>query len=370
MTRYAIHGSRTELLASWGLGYGDAAITVAVLPATASSKDQLVLAESLSRLSHALWRCYTHPASAAPSTKANTEGWQRQQTRASFSTVLDAVRAPNLPIDSTLIVSYDPVEEAAHRVGRALHTISDPDLTTAVLADVEAELAAVEQAERGDLSDRARQAVLLTREDVSPVQVAAASQLLAQHPLGTDDLFLHYDPTAAAVAAAHWLTAAADVVSELSGLPVGRILEEADNIEALPYSTPTTVLEFIEDGMPPALVITSMIQEAMLIAEGELLLDSAAAEGIVTAHNAAARPGPPPPETVRLTALDPQRPARDLLEALLMGIRGCWLLYSEYYIAGTDTPDDATDDDMTDEIDSSFERAVRERAEADRDRLT
>lgn len=369
MTRYAIHDSRTELLASWGLGYGDTAVTVAVLPANASSMDQLVLAESLSRLSQALWRCYTHPASAAPSMKVNTEGWQRQQTRASFSAVLDAVRAPNLPVDSTLMVSYDPVEEAAHRVGRALHAISDPDLTTAVVADVEAELAAVKQAERGDLSGRARQAVLLTREDVSPVQVAAASQLLAQHPLGTDDLFLHYDPTAAAVAAAHWLTAAADVVSELSGIPASRIVEEADNIEALPHSTPTAVLELIEDGMPPALVITSMIQEAMLVAEGELLLDSAATEGIAKAHTAAAAPGPPPPETVRLTALDPQRPARDLLEDLLMGIRGCWLLYSEYYIAETDTPEDATDDDMADEIDSSFERAVRERADADRDRL-
>jgi hypothetical protein len=131
------------------------------------------------------------------------EGWRRQQTRASFTTVLDAVRAPNLPIDNTHIVSYNPVEEAAHRVGRALHDINDPDLTTAVLADVEAELAAVEQAELGDLNGRARQPVLLTREDVSPVQVAAADQRLARHPLGTDDLFLHYDPTAAAVAAAH-----------------------------------------------------------------------------------------------------------------------------------------------------------------------
>jgi hypothetical protein len=34
-------------------------VTVAVLPATTNSKDQLVLTESLSRLSHALWRCYT-----------------------------------------------------------------------------------------------------------------------------------------------------------------------------------------------------------------------------------------------------------------------------------------------------------------------
>ncbi|WP_190814196.1 hypothetical protein [Saccharopolyspora pogona] len=32
----------------------------------------------------------------------------------------------------------------------------------------------------------------------------------------------------------------------------------------------------------------------------------------------------------RATPLDPSRPAQDLLEDLLDGIRGCWLLYGEY----------------------------------------
>src|SRR5437868_1990476 len=80
MTRYAIHDIRTELICCWGVGYGDTAAIVAVLPASASRFERSVLAESLTRLSRALWRCYTHPASAMVSTEPNTEGWRRQET--------------------------------------------------------------------------------------------------------------------------------------------------------------------------------------------------------------------------------------------------------------------------------------------------
>jgi hypothetical protein len=67
------------------------------------------------------------------------------------------------------------------------------------------EIAAIERAELGDLSGRAAQAVLLTRQDASPVQVAAADTL-AGSLLGGDQL-LTLDPTAACGAAAHWLYA-------------------------------------------------------------------------------------------------------------------------------------------------------------------
>ena len=149
-----------------------------------------VLAVELSGLSRALWRCYTHPASTADSFEVNSEGWRREQSRSEFGSVVDHLRRPNLPDEhGYLMVSYDPVEERAHRTGRCLHHAGDPDLTTAVIGDVEAELAAVQRAELGDLSGRAVQAVQLTRQDASPVQVAAANEILAKDPLGGDDLF-------------------------------------------------------------------------------------------------------------------------------------------------------------------------------------
>jgi hypothetical protein len=249
-----------------------------------------------------------------------------------------------------LIVPYDPVEEAAHRIGRSLHEITTPDVTAAVIADVEAELAAVERAELGDLTGRAQQAVTLTREDVSPVQVAAADQLFAEHTLGTDDLFLHYDPTAACVAAAHWLTAAAEVVADLSGIPASDVLERADRIEALPYTTPTLVIEMVTDGRTPADAVMTLILEAMLVADGQLSPQSAAVDDVADA----VQRGEFAP--IRLTTIDPKRPARDLLEDLLAGIRGCQLLYEAQ----------ATEED---DADTSFILAVRDRAAEDHDRL-
>nr|BFE55649.1 hypothetical protein GCM10020063_001750 [Dactylosporangium thailandense] len=351
VTRYAIHDDRNELIACWSAGYGERAVTVAALPETTNPLQRLALAESLTRLSAVVWRCYTHPVSAMVDTSPNSEGWQRQQTRASFGLVLDIIREPNLPDDDgTLMVSYDPVEEAAHRIGRSLHELATPEVSAAVIADVEAELAAVERAERGDLTGRAQQAVTLTREGVSPVQVAAADQLFAEHTLGPDDLFLHYDPTAACVAAAHWLTAAAEVLEDLSGIPASAVLERADGIEAFPYATPALVVEMISDGQTPAEAVLTLLQEAMFVADGQLSPLSAAVDDVADAvQRGAVAP-------VRITTIDPRRPARDLLEDLLAGIRGCWLLYEE---------EAAEDDDAG----TSFDRAVRDRAAADHERL-
>jgi hypothetical protein len=158
MTRYAIDEARGELIAVWDTGYGAVATRVAALPGSLPVKERRALAAELSGLSEALWRCYTHPASAADSLDVNTEGWRREQTRDEFGSVVEHIRRPNLPDEhGSLIVCYDPVEERAHRVGRSLHCAADADLTTAVITDVEAELAAMERAELGDLSGRSVQ---------------------------------------------------------------------------------------------------------------------------------------------------------------------------------------------------------------------
>ncbi|MFB7949146.1 hypothetical protein ACFC6L_30015 [Kitasatospora phosalacinea] len=73
-----------------------------------------------------------------------------------------------------MMVSYSRLAESAYRVGRALHVLGDAALTEAVRAEAALELAAVENAELGGLTGRTQQAVLLSGEDASPVQVAAA----------------------------------------------------------------------------------------------------------------------------------------------------------------------------------------------------
>ncbi|MGH8829065.1 MAG: hypothetical protein ACRDVZ_15995 [Jiangellaceae bacterium] len=368
MTLYAYDETRGVLITTWDTGTGRVAHTLGDAYLSGRQSDLLTLAESLSNLSRLLWRTYTHPASAADSLEPNSEGWRRQSERDAFADVLEALRSPNLPHDGYIDQSYILVEEAAHRVGRALHALQEPALAAHIQTDVAAELAAVEQAERGDLSGRARQAVALSRADVSPVQVSAANELFKENPYGSPRLFEVVDPAAAAVAAAHWLQAAAEVAAEVADCNPTAVVHEADNIEALAVETPTLVLERAHGGETPRVIVTDLIRAAMTVAEGRLPDPDLLVEQIKEARRQAERFGPgdrelPTGLMPRATPLDPARPAHDLLEDLLDGIRGCRLLYHEYADSNVDVFADADDPD------EDFVQAVRAEASANQDRL-
>lgn len=388
MTRYAMDEVRRTLIASWDTGAGDVAFTVADLQPSALAQRAVALAGKLSRLSEALWRCYTHPASAADSLEPNTEGWRRQKSREAFAGVIAAIREPNLPHNGLLTVSYDPVVESARQVGRALHAIGDAELTERVVADVSAELEAVEQAERGDLSGRSRQAVVLTREDASPVQVSAAYRVLEENPLEGSGLFTEFDPAAAAVAAAHWLRVAANVAADQSGIDATEVVRAADDLEALPHESPTLVLRQLVAGARPHDVVTGLIRDAMAVAEGEIPNVAAVVAQAQQAERLASEHDPEDEElrlqllsAVRAAPLDPARPALDLLEDLLTGIRGCWLIFSEYsdmpdedeYEGVDEVEDDQDEDeeqaDADDAVTEEFIALVRAAAEEERDQL-
>lgn len=384
MTRYAVDELRRALVGSWGTGRGDVAITVADLPSAAEAEHALSVAGAATRLSEALWGCYAHPASTEADLEPGTERWQWQESRKAFASVTNALREPHLAHDGLLIQEYDPVVEYAHQLGRALHAIGDRLLTDRVVVDVQAELDAVGQAERGDLSGRARQAVALSRRDASPVQVAAADRVLHEDPLDGGRLFVEFDPAAAAVAAAHWLWAAAVVAAERSGVGVTEVVRVADHIEALPWQSSAVVLDLLMDGEPPQSVVMGLISDAMLVAEGQLPDLMTLVE---LAKQAEARSGNDPDlceelmAAVRPTPLDPSRPALDLLEDLLTGIRGCWLVFLEYARdpePGDDGDgslpavgsDDGTEDDIDDEaLTVEFIGLVRAAAAAEHDQL-
>jgi len=361
LTRYAVDAGRSALIGSYSTGTGDAAFTVAALPPGTVADAALWVAARLDGLSRALWRSYTHPAAAAGDDLSdNTEGWRRQSEREEFDQVLDAVAKPNLPDeDGSIIVEYSTVAESAHRLGRALHTVGDEDFTATVRTEVAAEIAAVSQAELGDLSGRAVQAVVLSRTSASPVQVAAADALLRQEPLGRPELFTTMDPTSAAVAAAHWLHAAATVTAEASGYDVTQVVAVADDIEDVPFATPTMVLEMMHAGASPHEAVTALISEAMDITEGKIPnlpgLMQALTEATENAEqldddsdgNALAMLL----SQIRTTPLDTSRPAPDLLEDLLTGIYACALLYREYE---SDTDEEETVEAFDlDEVDGS-----------------
>jgi len=381
VTHYGFDPDRRVVVATWPAGIGHAAATVADVPADVPDQTASHLAAALERFSGALWHSYTHPwlddlVWAVAASELVTEGLAEQDPEP-FADVLPAVRTPNQPDDAGLVlVSDDAVVEYAHQIGRLLGG-GGPGLLAQVEAELAAELAAVQHAELGDLGGRARQAVALSRAEASPLQVRAAHAALLREPLGPEGLFVDIDPTAASVAAAHWLAEAATLAAEVSGGDPLGVIEEADDIEALPVLTPTVVLvRMLGGGETPRAVVLDLVRGALDAAAGRipdlnaLVLQIAEAETradeVPEARRDEMREARLPD---RVTPLDPTRPSLDLLEDLLAGIRGCWLVFSEYREPEVEGTGDAAFEAARRTLRTEFDALLRARADVDTDRL-
>jgi hypothetical protein len=368
---YAFDPLRREVLVTWPVGVGSLAQVVAPMPAHLPAEQVGALCAALSRLSQVLWDTYVRPASAA---EDEPERLRREEEREQFGGVPEALREPSLPDEFGLMMVFaSPVEESAHQVGRVLYLLADPAVLDAVAAEVQAEIDAVTRAELGDLSGRAAQAVNLDRLDVSPVQVAAADDMLQTDPLSGGLLSAAIDPAAACVAAAHWLAAAAVVAADAAGNSPAGVFAEAYDIQAVSVRVPTLVVEAIEDdAATPHQVVSHLLRAAVAAANGEVadlagvLAERAQLEEFIQQFPPGDRDEMLAAEPVRTTPLDPLRPARDLLEHLLDGIVSCELLYAEY---ADDEPASDEDGERREEITGQFAELVRVQAKATRARL-
>jgi hypothetical protein len=388
MTRYALDSERGVITGAWATGAGDIGFTAATVPAICDTRLALQATNELDTMSRSLWRIYTHPAGPlGGSMGLEGESRQRERERWSFRQVLPAIDDPCSPAEIELITFYGQLEASAHRLGRILRQIGDADFACMVRAEVAQEIDAVERAELGDLSGRARQAVVLTRADASPPQVSAADRLLNGDLLESAALFTDVDSTAAAVAAAHWLHAAATVAAAAFGCELLQVVWDGDAIETNPTATPTVVLEAIQAGASARRIVIELIGDAVAVAEGRLPDLARLLAGLTQVSETAEAIDPGNAELVaallsqtRSTPLDPARPARDLLENLLAGIRACARLYQDHE---TDLADDDAgsvfaevvgDDkskrqDKRRELSPTFITAVRIQAEMTTDQL-
>src|SRR5436190_10991738 len=181
VTVYGVDSGRGVLVAMWPAVVGWRAGVVADL-AVADEESAARVCHVLTDVSAVLWGVYARPPSAAVDER---ERGLWADERAALDEVVGAVRRPHLPTGAGLVVvPYNRVLEAAHRLGRQVHGVGDAGLTEAVAAEVTGEVDAVRRAELGDLSGRAVQAVAVDRLDASPVQVTAADEVLRQDPFG------------------------------------------------------------------------------------------------------------------------------------------------------------------------------------------
>jgi hypothetical protein len=333
MTDYAYEPAERRLLAVWGTGAGAVARPVARLHARIPADDGLHLAEALTGLSGATWRGYTDP----------------QLLDIDPIAALAALRAPTLRRGGLLDRAAEPHLEYAHDVGRCLDVIGRGELTRAVVADVSDDLDALERALCGDLAGRAQQAVELTRLDASPLQIAAADRLLAAAPMGGPRLFTEVDPTAAAVAATHWLQAAVDVTIARTGLPdAAAVLAAAAPFGLVDTVAVEAVLKHTGDGAPPLAAVQCLVRPAVLAAQGMVVHD-------------VGDPDADPLDEPRSTVLDPLRPARALLERLVRAIQACAFVHFGRV--------EGTDDGWLDAARRVFDAEVRAEAERRKERL-
>ncbi len=308
MTTYAYDPALRHLIACCGSGGGASAHTVARLRRGTAHRLGLRLAQQLTCLSAEAWLSYTDTEQVGPVPDV---------------AALAALRAPDLAHAGSRGVERSRVVERAHEVGRTLAEIGSAGVRRAVAADVAAELASVGRALRGELSGRSRQAVELTRLDASPTQVAHADRLLGEAPSGAEALLVDVEPTAACVAAAHWLVAAVEVTSRaIGGGGVREVVRPEEAAEPFDTVAPTVVVDLVLGGGSPLAAVQRLIRPAVR-----------AARGFVPAAEDCILPG--------LIVLDPGRPARHLLDRLLLGLRTCERVYVDHVGGGPlrDHPD-------------------------------
>jgi hypothetical protein len=334
------------LLAVWPVGIGHTAEVVAVA-------DRLPIEHAhglcyrLTCLSECLWDAYARPVSSVEHGDLE-ELWRREDERASFELVFAALRMPSLPDEQGVLEVPDAAIGAyAEALGRLLQAIADDGLTEAVTAEVGREMRAVERAERGDFSGRAAQGVVLDRLDVSPAQVAIAERMLWENPLGPAELLTSVDAAAACVAAARWLAAAATVVAEASELAAADVFGAAGRLRRASTTVPALVVQgVLVDGRSPHRVVHALLSEAVSAKEGRIpdlvgLLDK------ISTVRRLVRQVPPELRNealadllpLRSTPLDPTRPARDLLEHLLDGVRSCLVVLAQHAGIGNRSAD-------------------------------
>jgi hypothetical protein len=315
VTEYAYDRTRNVLLAVWSVGIGNVAETVVAFGDDLPGPEHgLQLAYELTGLSEHLWRTYTHPLTEA--VDLPDEALSRARNQLAVDLVTGAMREPHLPVGNQMRVCDSDVLEAGHMVGRTLHRIADAAVTEQAVADVEAEIDALRRAALGDLSGRANQAVVLTRSDPQPHQVAAAHAYFEKDPIGPPELYTKIDATSAAVAAVHWLDAA---------ITTTRRDSEGDPSEEVPTFRP--------------------VPEGDLSGDLAVLVFSRLAGGEL-------------PRDIVISLVREGMSARKLLERLLIGINHCWLLYSEH-----DTTASA------DQIYDTFRARMRRMAVEGRDRI-
>ncbi|ALE74160.1 hypothetical protein AD006_23785 [Pseudonocardia sp. EC080610-09] len=297
MTTYAHDPAASAIVSTWPTGDGAVACRVARVPRDLGDALARRITVVLTRLSAVLWSAYS-------------EGEAGQLRPADL---LATLRDPDRPPPD----GDDERVRLVHALGRLLARTPGRAFRETVVREVRAELDAVLDADAGELTGRALQAVRYVRGDVHEGHVATADAVLEADPLEPVGLLTTVEPHSAAVAAVHWLRAAARWVAEVAGHSVADVVALAEAIEHEDLGVAREVLVMRQDE-PDEEVVRDLLQEAVLAGRGIFVVC----------------PDRPDPDTdhehrVLTTVLHPLEPGRCLVDGLIRGIQGCFRVYAD-----------------------------------------
>lgn len=261
MTVYAHRGSK--IVATWKVGDSSVWEPTIELGADFAHVTNLIC-RYLTDASEALWNQFERPSHGPDERREDEESTADLIRRALYGTA-----TPVKVTGGVMIVIYDPAVDAAIKLRQVIAELPET-LAKHICSEVEKELEAVANAELGILVGRSRQAVSLSPISTSPTQVASAETLLRQEMI--DELFTHVQATAACVAAASWLHAAADVLSDQFGVQTFELLEHADSTVAIDIDTATRVIDRIDNGTAPETVVAEILRTSDLQQQSPLHL--------------------------------------------------------------------------------------------------
>jgi hypothetical protein len=163
--------------------------------------------------------------------------------------------------------------------------------------------------------------------------------------MGGEALFDEVDPTAASVAAVHWLQAAVDVALPADG-PLTALRSAAAG-EGVGLAVADVVLRALDAGHPSLVIVQDLVRAARLAARGYVQMREAEGE---------------PPH---VTVLDPERPSRALLSDLTRTIQMCFMVFLDR----CDPADVEGDGDWMELVRDRFDDLVRAEARRCPERL-
>ena len=332
MTRYAYNPSTREIHATWSEStrHADTISLVATTDESVEDSDVHRLLESLARLSNAAWDTYAHRVwMTVEDGDIHFDNPQRFEELMRLDTVCDSIRNTQAPSESAPANDHTTIGKFSHEVGQAMLTIGSTELTEAVVADIEAELSAIEAARAGVFAGRSAQALQLTTTRVVDVHVVAASEIFAT---GEPSLaaFEHLEPSSVAVAAAHWVYAASVVAGKAAKCHPVEVIYEADGIDGMPVLTVSAVVSQLSAGYSPHHVVASMISKAQRVATGTLYGENSIYDLFEESYEATPRDSYYESFSQGVFILNPLRPALNILEDMIDGVEGAWLVYDEY----------------------------------------